>query len=72
MGGFPLNTGLLLSPNDGKGDADLAGAPDNGFLQAWEVIGQMHLDADLVTLWRTHLERIASPRADVTPLATAR
>lgn len=29
-------------------------------------------NADLVTLWRTHLERIASPRADVTPLATAR
>jgi hypothetical protein len=29
-------------------------------------------NADIVSLWRGHLERIASPRADVTPLARAR
>jgi CHAT domain-containing protein/tetratricopeptide (TPR) repeat protein len=42
---FPLESGLALTtprdPSEGR---------DNGFLQAWEVLETMRLDADLVTL----------------------
>jgi CHAT domain-containing protein len=37
----PLDSGIVLSPEDGK---------DNGLLQAWEILDQLRIDADLVTL----------------------
>jgi len=40
---FPLDSYLALSP-------PAAGSEDNGMLQAWEVLEQMRVDADLVTL----------------------
>jgi CHAT domain-containing protein/Tfp pilus assembly protein PilF len=42
---FPLNSGLALSVPAGAGEGR-----DNGFLQVWEILEQMRLDADLVTL----------------------
>jgi CHAT domain-containing protein/Tfp pilus assembly protein PilF len=42
---FPLNSALALSTPEGSG-----GGRDNGLLQAWEVIEQVRLRADLVTL----------------------
>jgi CHAT domain-containing protein len=42
---FPLLSGLALSP-----DPEGAGSRDNGLLQAWEILDQMRLTADLVTL----------------------
>ena len=41
---FPLESGLAFAPDGGARPAD------NGFLQAWEVIEQMRLEADLVVL----------------------
>lgn len=42
---FPLNSALVLTI-----PAKLAEGQENGFLQAWEIFEQVHLDADLVTL----------------------
>jgi CHAT domain-containing protein len=39
---FPLDSAIALSPS--------AAAEDNGLLQAWEVLEQLRIDADLVTL----------------------
>jgi CHAT domain-containing protein len=42
---FPLNSALVLSmPRDAQGGRN------NGLLQAWEILEQVRLDADLVTL----------------------
>jgi CHAT domain-containing protein len=41
---MPLNSGLVMSASRDEG------ARDNGLLQAWEILDQMHLEADLVTL----------------------
>lgn len=42
---FPLNSALVLAIPD-----QIAPGQDNGLLQAWEILEQMRLDADLVTL----------------------
>jgi CHAT domain-containing protein/Tfp pilus assembly protein PilF len=41
----PLDSGLVLAP-----EGDGAGSARNGFLQAWEVVENVRLDAELVTL----------------------
>jgi len=42
---FPLNSALVLAIPD-----QIAPGQDNGLLQAWEILEQMRLDAELVTL----------------------
>jgi CHAT domain-containing protein len=45
---LPLNAGLRLSTP--AHSATTTGPPDNGLLQAWEIVDQIRLDAELVTL----------------------
>lgn len=40
---FPMSSALLLSPSIGRDGGD-------GYLQAWEIAQELHLDADLVVL----------------------
>jgi CHAT domain-containing protein/Tfp pilus assembly protein PilF len=42
---FPLNSSLALTPPE-----ELTENRDNGFLQAWEILEELRLEADLVTL----------------------
>lgn len=42
---FPMNSALVFAT-----PASGSAARDNGLLQAWEIFGHMHIDADLVTL----------------------
>jgi CHAT domain-containing protein len=41
----PLDSALVLAASAQKGES-----PDNGLLQAWEILEEMRVDADLVTL----------------------
>jgi CHAT domain-containing protein len=45
---LPLNAGLRLTPPARQSAA--TPLTDNGFLQAWEIVDQMRLDAELVTV----------------------